>query len=121
MIGFMSLKTAAQALGTEIGKSAEYKALRRAEEALNDQDEVKRLLQDLQAMQDRIIGMQAQGRPIPEEVRSKAEGLQMKLESHPQYQQFVAAQANYEKLMQRVNAEMAEGIKQGAGQKIITL
>ena len=117
----MSLEESAQALGAQIGQSPEYKSLRRAEEGVGKDDALKALLQEYQGLQDRIIGMQAQGRPVPEEIRKRAEGLQMKVESQPLYQQMIAAQANYEKLMARVNQAMGDGVKQGTSQKIITL
>jgi len=37
------------------------------------------------------------------------------------YQAVVAAQANFEKLMTKINAKIFEGMKQGAASPIITL
>jgi len=43
------------------------------------------------------------------------------VQGNPVYQQMVAAQANFEKLMARINARIYEGIKKGAASPIITL
>jgi len=43
------------------------------------------------------------------------------VQANPVYQQVVAAQANFEKLMAKVNARIYEGMKQGAASPIITL
>ena len=43
------------------------------------------------------------------------------MQANPVYQQVVAAQANFEKLMAKVNARIYEGMKQGAASPIITL
>lgn len=121
MIGSMPLEEEAIALGIQIGQSAEYKALRRAEEEVGKDEDLRTLLQEFQGLQDQVIGMQAQGKQIPEDLRKRAEGMHMKIESQPLYQRMVAAQANYEKFMGKVNQHMAEGVKKGAAQKIITL
>ena len=43
------------------------------------------------------------------------------VQGNPVYQQVVAAQANFEKMMAKVNARIYEGMKQGAASPIITL
>jgi hypothetical protein len=43
------------------------------------------------------------------------------VQSSPIYQAFVAAQANFDKLMTRLNEQLFEGIRLGAESRIITL
>ena len=49
------------------------------------------------------------------------DGLVGKVQSHGTYQQVVAAQANFDKLMMKVNEWILDGIKQGSQSRIITL
>ena len=100
------LEDKAKELGRLIGQSAEYKAVKRANEALNeDKDAVALLRQmeqiriDAQRMMER--GGQVQGKMV--------------------YQSVVASQENFEKVMARVNEWILDGIKKGATSSIITL
>jgi len=43
------------------------------------------------------------------------------LETSPEGQAYVVARANYEKLMSKVNQQMATGMERGAASSIITL
>src|SRR5947208_10920439 len=58
--------------------------------------------------------------PAREQVEQYDRALQS-VQSNAVYQQVVAAQANFEKLMAKVNARIYEGKKQGAASPIITL
>src|SRR5205823_5780664 len=58
--------------------------------------------------------------PPREQVEQYDRALQS-VQSNAVYQQVVAAQANFEKLMAKVNARIYEGMKQGAASPIITL
>ncbi len=58
--------------------------------------------------------------PTREQVE-KYDQLLQSVQGNPVYQQMVAAQANFEKLMARVNERIYDGIKKGAASPIITL
>ena len=117
----MSIQKRALELGVEIGKSGEFKSARRAEEALAKESDLKQLMGEMQALQDQAIGMRSRGTPLPEGMVKKVEALQMKIEAHSTYQQFVASQANLQKLMERVNKTIGQGMEKGLDKKIITL
>lgn len=115
------LEEKAEDLGRVLGQTEEYKALRRATEALRDDQAVQKVLADAERLAQEIEGIAQQGKePTKEQVEQYDAALQS-VQGNPVYQQMVAAQANFEKLMARINARIYEGIKKGAASPIITL
>ena len=58
---------------------------------------------------------------IPALLTDIADGLVARLQGHATYQSVVAGQANFDKLMYRINEWILEGMKKGADSRIITL
>ena len=80
-----------------------------------------RLLAEVERIAQDIERATQEGRePAKEQVEQYDRALQS-VQANPVYQQVVAAQANFEKLMAKVNARIYEGMKQGAASPIITL
>lgn len=108
-------------LGRLIGQSSEYQAVKRANEALNDD---KQLVEALQAMEtlrrDAEALIQAGSSPTPK-MEEQLEALLGSVQGNALYQRFIAANENFDKVMQQVNQWMLEGIKKGAASPIITL
>ncbi|PYP17209.1 MAG: hypothetical protein DMD54_08260 [Gemmatimonadetes bacterium] len=119
--GGLVLEEKAEDLGRVLGQTEEYKALRRATEALRDDQAVQKVLADAERLAQEIERVAQQGKePTKEQVEQYDTALQS-VQGNPVYQQMVAAQANFEKLMARINARIYEGIKKGAASPIITL
>jgi cell fate (sporulation/competence/biofilm development) regulator YlbF (YheA/YmcA/DUF963 family) len=115
------LEEKAEDLGRVLGQTDEYKALRRATEGLRENQEVQKVLAEAEHLAQEIERSAQQGKePTKEQVEQYDRALQS-VQSNPVYQQMVAAQANFEKLMARINARIYEGIKKGAASPIITL
>ncbi len=115
------LEEKAEDLGRVLGQTDEYKALRRATEALREDETVQKVLAEAERLAQDIERVAQQGKePTKEEVEQYDKALQS-VQGNPVYQQMVAAQANFEKLMAKVNARIYEGIKKGAASPIITL
>ncbi|HEU5261698.1 MAG TPA: YlbF family regulator [Gemmatimonadales bacterium] len=111
----------AQELGRMLGQSDEYKALLRASERMREDATCRQLLAEVERIAQTIEQAAQQGRePAKEQVEKYDRALQS-VQSNPVYQQVVAAQANFEKLMAKVNARIYEGMKQGSASPIITL
>jgi len=108
-------------LGRLIGQSAEYQAVKRANEALNED---KQLVEALQAMEtlrrDAEALIQAGSSPTPK-MEEQLETLLGTVQGNALYQRFIAANENFDKVMQQVNQWMLDGIKKGAASPIITL
>ena len=115
------LEEKAEDLGRVLGQTDEYKALRRATEALREDQAVQKVLAEAERLAQEIERVAQQGKePTKEQVEQYDRALQS-VQGNPVYQQMVAAQANFEKLMARINARIYEGIKRGAASPIITL
>jgi len=115
------LEEKAEDLGRVLGQTDEYKALRRATEALREDQAVQKVLAEAERLAQEIERVAQQGQePSKEQVEQYDRALQS-VQANPVYQQMVAAQSNFEKLMTRINARIYEGIKKGAASPIITL
>ncbi|HTY06060.1 MAG TPA: YlbF family regulator [Gemmatimonadales bacterium] len=111
----------AQELGRLLGQTDEYKALKRANERMREDTEVLKKLAEVERLAVEIErGAQAGVEPAKEQVEAY-DGALHAVQGNPVYQQVVAAQANFEKLMAKVNEQIFEGIKKGSASPIITL
>jgi cell fate (sporulation/competence/biofilm development) regulator YlbF (YheA/YmcA/DUF963 family) len=116
----MSIQEMAQALGQALGRTEEYQALRRAAQAVDDDRELTELRNGLDRLEAELMAYLRTGKEPPEEDRARYESLAQDLQSRPLYQRVVAAQANFDKVLQRTNETMARAM-QDAGQSRIIL
>ena len=108
-------------LGRLIGQSSEYQALRRASDALNEDKETVALLQQMEKLRvDAQRAMSKGERPTPE-MEQQLDTLLGQIQGRQSYQRLLVAQENFDKVMQRVNDWIMEGIEKGAASPIITL
>ena len=111
----------AQELGRQIGQSSEYQALRRAESLLREDKDTVAKLDQIQTLARQVDQAIAQGQ-MPEPATAQAyEAAVRDLEVSPIGQAYVVARANFDKLMQRVNEQIGQGIERGAQSGVITL
>jgi cell fate (sporulation/competence/biofilm development) regulator YlbF (YheA/YmcA/DUF963 family) len=111
----------AEELGRLLGQTEEYKALKRASERLREDSEVQKILAEAERLAQDIEKTAQQGQePAKEQVEQYDRALQS-VQGNPVYQQMVAAQANFEKLMAKINARIYDGMKKGSASPIITL
>jgi cell fate (sporulation/competence/biofilm development) regulator YlbF (YheA/YmcA/DUF963 family) len=102
-----------------LSQSDEYKALKRANEHLSEDRESVELLNRLSALeQDITASLQRDTEPTQEQ-QDEYEALAERLQQRSSYQGLVAAQSNFDRLMIRVNEEIAEGIRAGEQSRII--
>jgi cell fate (sporulation/competence/biofilm development) regulator YlbF (YheA/YmcA/DUF963 family) len=118
--GVMILKRAEE-LGRLVGQSEEYQALKRANERLMADGALKAKLEELRTLQVGVEEKLERGQEPPADVRTQMDALLGVVQASPIYQGFVAAQANFDKLMTRLNEQMFEGIRLGGESRIITL
>jgi cell fate (sporulation/competence/biofilm development) regulator YlbF (YheA/YmcA/DUF963 family) len=109
----------AREVGRLLGQTDEYKALERARQRLNDDRESVALLNRLQEL-EQIMGLSLQNGEAPdEEIQREYEELSNRLQSGPVFQGVVAAQSNFDRLLQKVNEAMGAGIEAGSKSSII--
>jgi len=111
----------AEELGRLLGQTEEYKALRRASDRLREDAAVQKVIAEAEHLAQEIErAAQAGQEPTKEQVEAYDKALQS-VQGNPVYQQMVAAQANFEKLMSKINARIYDGMKKGSASPIITL
>jgi cell fate (sporulation/competence/biofilm development) regulator YlbF (YheA/YmcA/DUF963 family) len=111
----------AQELGRLVGQSDEYRVLLRATDRMKDDVELQKHLAAVEQLAQQLERAAQTGQePAKEEIEQYDRALQT-VQGNPVYQQVVAAQANFEKFMAKVNARIYEGLKKGAASPIITL
>ena len=111
----------ARDLGRLIGQSSEYQSLRRANEALNGDADAVKVLRRMEELRVSAQHMIERGESPGAEMEQELDDLLSRVQVNGTYQQALAAQENFDKLMLRVNGWIAEGIKAGAASPIITL
>lgn len=109
----------ARELGRLIGQTDEYAALNRARQRLRDDEELRELLGGLEEVERELAQTLQSGKEPPEDLRQRYEEKATELQGNPGYQSLVAAQANLEKLLNKVNEAIGEGMEKGSSSRII--
>jgi cell fate (sporulation/competence/biofilm development) regulator YlbF (YheA/YmcA/DUF963 family) len=109
----------AQELGRLLGQSDEYKALSRARQRLSDERDAVAAMNRLDELEREIATALQSGTEPAEAVKQEYEQSFMKLQSTSVYQGLVAAQSNFDKVLQRMNEEISRGMEAGAQSRII--
>ena len=108
-------------LGRNIGQTAEYQALKRANDALNGDREAIALLKRMEDIRVQAQRMIERGEQPTADMEQELDRLLSDVQVNPIYQRAVVAQENFDKVMMRVNDLILDGIKKGATSSIITL
>ena len=111
----------AQELGRLIGQGEEFRALQRAREGMADHKDLDGRLQQLDKLAGQLEQRMAAGEQPEQGDQAEYERLLGEIQSDARYQQLVAAQSNFDKLMLRVQEQIMEGMRKGADSRIITL
>ncbi|HYH82799.1 MAG TPA: YlbF family regulator [Longimicrobium sp.] len=109
----------ARDIGRLVAQSDEYKALKRANERLADDREAVAGINRLNQLQEGIAQALQQGGEPSEEEREEFERLAGAVQVSPAYQAFEAARANFDRLMMRIDEEIAKGLEAGEQSRII--
>jgi cell fate (sporulation/competence/biofilm development) regulator YlbF (YheA/YmcA/DUF963 family) len=115
------LSEKAAELGRLIGQSAEYQALKRANDALGEDREVVAALQRMEALRQEAGTMIERGQNPTPEMEAELDALLSKVQVSALYQRLAVANENFDKVMLQVNQWIHDGIKKGATSSIITL
>ena len=111
----------AKELGRLIGQSSEYKEVKRASDALNEDKDTVGLLQKMEELRMSAQRMLQQGERPTEDMEKQLDALLGQIQTRTVYQRLLSAQENFDKTMGRVNDWILEGIEKGAASPIITL
>ncbi len=109
----------AERLGQSLARTEEYQALKRAIDASGDDRELAELQTEIQKLEQSMETELRGGTQPTEEQAKDYEGLFSRLQANPSYQRLVSAQANFDKVVARVNETIHQGIQKGAESRII--
>ena len=109
----------AESLGRALGRTSEYRTLARAMESADADREIVSLTNEVQGLQEVLRAAAQKGEELPEPEMARLEAVMGQLQASSVYQSVVAAQANFDRIMYRVDAAMQEGMRKGAESRII--
>ena len=108
-------------LGRIIGQTAEYQAVKRASDALNDDKEAVALLEKMERLRQEAQRAIGRGEQPTAEMEQQLDALLGEIQTNATYQRVLVANENFDKVMVQVNQWILDGIKKGATSSIITL
>ena len=109
----------ARELGGILGQTGEFGALTRARKRLEEDETLRPLIEAMDALERELAEMLQRGEQPDEAFRDRYERSFGELQANPAYQAMVAAQANFDRILARVNDAISQGMEQGAGSRII--
>ena len=109
----------AKDLGRTLARTEEYQTLRRAISLADGDREIVELTSRLEELEGRLHAALQEGRRPPKEIQDEYDTVIGRLEASSTYQRLVAAQVNFDKVVQRVNQTIQKGLEEGASSRII--
>ena len=109
----------ARELGNALARTDEYRALRQAIDAADKDRELVELRNRIHELAPEIeTSIRAGGEP-DEDITKVYTELTEELQTKSGFQQLISAQANFEKVMFKVNETVTKGIEEGGDSRII--
>ncbi|WP_419935332.1 YlbF family regulator [Candidatus Palauibacter sp.] len=109
----------AREVGRIISQLPEYAYLRAARREIDADREATEMLNRMRDLQQALMQAISRGETASEEQEREFGDLQEKIQTNARYQAFISSQANFEKLMDRVDHAIGEGIRKGEESRII--
>lgn len=109
----------ASEVGRLISQTPEYAYLRSAMRDIDGDEDARARLDQIRELQEKLIGFLEREEEPPEDLRDELGRLSEEMQSSVRYQSLISAQANFDKLMEKVNRSIAEGVKAGEQSRII--
>ena len=109
----------ARELGLALGRTPQYQDLRRAASRAEDDRELVTLRNQLTRLEESVARRVRAGEEPPAEVAEEYERVFGRLQASPVYQGLVAAQANFDRVLGRMNEDISRAIEEGANSRII--
>jgi cell fate (sporulation/competence/biofilm development) regulator YlbF (YheA/YmcA/DUF963 family) len=109
----------AKDLGRSLAQTDEYQILKVAVSSTEDDGDMAGLRTELKGLERKIEEALEAGSEPDDELKSSYEDAVRRLQSSSTYQRLVSAQANFDKVLLKVNHTIQEGIADGAESRII--
>ncbi|MEC9489294.1 MAG: YlbF family regulator [Halanaerobium sp.] len=99
----MSIMNKAEELGDELLQTTEFKALKKAEKAMADDEIASQILHELQSKQKMAQMAQMNGKQVSPDLQNEIRGIQSRMQNNDKIKEYMEAQQNFNKVMQTVN------------------
>ncbi len=109
----------ARDLGNALGRTDEYQAVKRSITGADEDKDLAGLRSELEGLETVIEASLRAGREPDADTAAAYESAVTRLQANATYQRLVAAQANFDKLMLKVNQAIAKGMEEGGQSRII--
>jgi cell fate (sporulation/competence/biofilm development) regulator YlbF (YheA/YmcA/DUF963 family) len=109
----------AERLGQALARTDEYQALKRAIASSGDDRELAELQGEIQKLEEQMRNQLKEGAEPTEEQGKEYDAFFSRLQGNSSYQRLVAAQANFDRVVTKVNETIHQGIQKGADSLII--
>ena len=109
----------AKDLGKVLAQTEEYQTLKSTISGTADDRELAELRTELEGLEGQIEAALRAGREPTEELKSGYEDAVGRIQASSAYQRLVSAQANFDKVLLKVNRTIQEGIAEGTESRII--
>jgi cell fate (sporulation/competence/biofilm development) regulator YlbF (YheA/YmcA/DUF963 family) len=109
----------AEELGRVISQTPEFAYLQAAHREIGDDREATIMLNELRDLQESLIELVGKGEQPTEEQEQQYAELQETIQTSTRYQALISAQANFDKLMEKVHQTIGAGIRKGEESRII--
>ena len=109
----------AREVGRLVAQSDQYKAFKRASTQMSDERDLVSSLNRLNELQMGFARAMEEGNEPPVEEQEEFERLAGAVQVSPVYQGYASAQANFDRMMVRIQEEIAKGVEAGEQSRII--
>ncbi len=109
----------ARELGRMLGQTSEYEYLQAANEDIADDRDATELLNRARDLREKAVEHLEKGEEPPEDLQEELEEVRGEIQGSARYQSLVAAQSNFDKLMQKVQKAISDGMQKGSESQIV--
>lgn len=106
-------------VGRLVSQTPEFRRLKQAHQDIGDDREATGRINEMRQLQTDMLQQLERGEEPPEDSRRKLEALSEELQSSTRYQALIAAQANFDRLMDKVQESIGSGIRAGEESRIV--
>lgn len=109
----------ASEVGRLVSQTPEFQYLKAAHSEIGSDADATARIEEMRVLQTEILGHLEKGDEPPEDLRDKLETLSEEMQRSPRYQSLISAQANFDKLMEKVQESIGAGIRAGDESRIV--
>ena len=106
-------------VGRLVSQMPEYQRLKQAHREIGEDREATERINKLRELQTEIFQQLERGEEPPEEKREELENISQDLQTSTRYQALIAAQANFDRLMEKIQESIGHGIRAGEESRIV--